>query len=152
VNDAPPADHWYDPWVHLRRDWPEIELQVARLPGDLLGLLRYPVIILHAGSSAAQHRCTLAHELVHLERGLRDCGPWAEREEFHVHAEAARRLIRIPALGAAIRELGSSSDEAALAALLDVDRETLDLRLRSLTAEERRAIRTAAVRDLWSVA
>lgn len=146
------ADDRYDPWSHLRRDWPEIDVRLARLPGDLLGLLRYPLITLRAGTSAAQRRCTLTHELVHLERGIRDCGPWAGREELHVHAEVARRLIAAPALGRAIHELGGTTDQAALAALLDVDRETLMLRLRLLTRDERRAIRTAGVRELWSVA
>lgn len=148
----PPAGDRYDPWAQLRRDWPEIEVRLACLPGDLLGLLRYPVITLRADSSAPQRRCTLTHELVHLERGIRDCGPWAEREEAYVHAEVARRLIPAPALGRAVRELGGTSDQAALAALLDVDRETLALRLRLLDRAERRAIRTAAVRELWTVA
>jgi Zn-dependent peptidase ImmA (M78 family) len=142
----------YDPWQDLRARWPEIEIRTAPLRGDLLGILQYPVITLRAGTSAAQRRCTLAHELVHLERGVPDCGLWAAREEFHVHAAAARRLIATTALARAVHELCGTADPAALAALLDVDRETLSLRLRLLTGKEQSAIRTASVRDLWSVA
>src|SRR5690348_12653544 len=119
--------------------------------GTLLGELRYPVIVLRAGTSSAQRRCTLTHELVHLERGLRDCGVWAAREELHVHAEVARRLIPIEQLVRALRDTGPT-DPACLAQQLDVDTETLSLRLQLLTDAERARVRAAADRDLWSVA
>ena len=122
------------------------------MAGDLLGELRYPVIALRAGTSAAQRRCTLTHELVHLERGVRDCGRWAEREEREVHAEVARRLVPLDLFVAAVREAGGSSDPAVLAVLLDVDRETVQRRLDLVTPAERARIRAGSVRDLWSVA
>lgn len=142
----------YHPWRDLRDHWPEIEVRIEPLPGDLLGELCYPVITLRAGTSSAQRRCTLTHELVHLERGVRDCGHWAAREEYLVHAEVARRLIGTEALVRAIRDAGGTADPALLAGLLDVDAETLELRLRLITRRERSLIRAAAVRELWSVA
>jgi uncharacterized protein DUF955 len=142
----------YHPWRDLRDNWPQVEVRIEAMTGDLLGELRYPVIALRAGTSAAQRRCTLTHELVHLERGVRDCGRWAAREELSVQAEVARRLVPTPLLVAAIRETGGTADLAALAALLEVDTETLELRLRLVTKTERARIRAAAVRDLWSVA
>jgi hypothetical protein len=128
--------HAYDPWRDLYENWPEIEVVAEPMSGRLLGELRYPVIALRFGTSAAQRRCTLAHELVHLERGTRDCGPWSAREELQVHAEAARRLIGVAALGHAIRDLGGDHDVGALAHLLDVDTQTARLRLRLLTPAE----------------
>jgi hypothetical protein len=150
-NDGP-SRAGYDPWRDLAENWPEIHVRIATMPGDLLGQLRYPVILLRAGTSAAQRRCTLAHELVHLERGIRDCGPWAAREELHVHDEAARRLLPTAVLVQVLRSFAGSRDHAALADLLDVDGDTLRLRLARLTTAERRAI-TAGLRTAsWAAA
>jgi Zn-dependent peptidase ImmA (M78 family) len=122
------------------------------MSGRLLGELRFPVIALRSDSSAAQRRCTLAHELVHLDRGVTECGPWAAREETLVHAEAARRLIRALELEAALRELGGDADLAALARALDVDRQTARLRLLLVGPDERRRLRDRLPWDLWAVA
>jgi hypothetical protein len=146
----------YDPWRDLRRNWPEVELIVEPMAGDLLGEVRNGghQIALRAGTSSGQRRCTLTHELIHLERGLLDCGPWQSREELLVHTEVARRLIPVDVLSEAIRFLGGDGDTAALALLLDVDSETLLLRRRLLDRTERRTERRslAAQRPLWSVA
>jgi hypothetical protein len=142
----------YDPWRDLSQNWPEIDVAVEAMSGELLGLLCYPVIVLRAGTSAAQRRCTLAHELIHLERGIRDCGPWSAREELHVHREVARRLVTVSQLARAVRELGGTGDLAALAQAVDVDTETARLRLELVTAEERARIRACAATELWSVA
>jgi hypothetical protein len=150
----PPRPSVYDPWTHLHQNWPSAEVVVEALRTNLLGETRSPPlqIALAAQSSAAQRRCTLAHEIVHLERGFDDPGIWAQREEHLVHAEASRRLIGTEALASAIRELGGSDDLAALAALLDVDLETIKLRLRLLDARDRRAIRRRARTVNWSLA
>jgi len=136
-----PAPTPYDPWLDLATNWPQLDVVVEPMVGRLLGELRYPVIALRAGTSAAQRRCTLAHELVHLERGTGECGIWAGREERLVHAQAARRLVSIGQLERALLELGGDADLAALAALLEVDRETAGLRLRLLPEAERRRLR-----------
>jgi Zn-dependent peptidase ImmA (M78 family) len=144
----------YDPYLHVYERWPGAEVVVEPLHRGLLGETRWPPlqIALAAQSSPAQRRCTLAHEIVHLERGLDDPGPWADREELQVHAEASRRLIDIEALADALRELGGSGDLAALAVALDVDVETIALRLRRLTPVERRRLRRRTRTELWSVA
>lgn len=131
----------YDPWHHARQAWPEIRVLAGPLPGDLLGVLRYPVIVLRAGTTVAQQRCTLAHELVHLERGIGDSGPWSDREERLVHREAARRLIGLTELCDAVAAAGGTDDLAALAHTLDVDGETLSCRLEALSAAERDQVR-----------
>jgi len=126
----------YDPWRDLAVNWPEIDVVIEPMGGRLLGLLRYPVIALRADTSAAQRRCTLTHEIVHLERGVGDCGPWSGREELLVHREVARRLIPIAELAGAVRDLGGSAVLAELAQVLDVDLETARLRLELLTSDE----------------
>ncbi|HEX2904711.1 MAG TPA: ImmA/IrrE family metallo-endopeptidase [Jatrophihabitans sp.] len=146
----------YDPWYDLRLNWPRVGLIIRPMTGDLLGELRqHPdSIAIRADSSAAQRRCTLAHEIVHLERGVRECGRWASREERTVHQIASRRLIRTWELVAALREHGGAADRGALAQTLDVDGETLAVRLDSLTPSEIRAVRRAldGARQLWAVA
>ena len=128
----------YDPWRDVAENWPEVDVRIEPMAGRLLGELRYPVIRLRAGTSAAQRRCTLTHELVHLERGVEDCGPWAAREELLVHREVARRTITGDQLHSAVRTLGADADRRRLAALLEVDGETLDVRLSMLSEAERR--------------
>jgi hypothetical protein len=152
----PATTHRYDPWRDVRLNWPQVRVVIERMTGDLLGEARDGgrVIALRAGTSAAQRRCTLAHEIVHLERGLRDCGPWLHREEQAVHRTAACRLITVADLVAAIRDLGGADDRGALAQALDVDTETLTVRLAALDRDERRALRRALARcaPLWAVA
>jgi hypothetical protein len=58
-------------------------------------------IWLHPGLSRVDRHATLAHELVHDERGLLPAGtPPAvvQREELQVHAETARRLVPLEEL------------------------------------------------------
>jgi hypothetical protein len=142
----------YNPWRDLRDNWPHIQVVIEPMHGRLLGELRYPVIALRADTSSAQRRCTLTHELIHLERGVCDWGQWSEREERYVHDEVARRLVPIDELARAIRDVGGTHDLAAVAAALDVDRDTLRVRLGLVTAAERSVIVGGSVCDLWSVA
>ena len=150
------TDYPYDPWLDLRENWPHLVVVVEPMAGRLLGQLRYPVIALRAGTTAAQRRCTLTHEIVHLERGVRDCGPWADREERHVHAEVARRLVTTEQFVRAVREVGGIqggvADVLRLAQVLDVDRETMRVRLTLVTPAERRRVRALRLPDVWSVA
>lgn len=147
---SPPANA-YDPWVDLAVNWPQLEVVIEPMFDRLLGQLRYPVIALRAGTSAAQRRSTLAHELVHLERGVRDCGLWAAREEASVEAEAARRLVRPGDLARILRELGNRPGIGAVAELLDVDSQTLRTRIATLTPAEAAMVR-GANDELWLVA
>lgn len=146
--------HRYDPWYHLQDRWPHAEVVIEPLHGTLLGEIRFPPlqIALTATSSAAQQRCTLAHEIVHLERGLADVGAWAWREERQVHSEAARRLITPEDLAAALRGVAGAPDLGTLAQLLDVDSETLNVRLALLEPRELASIRRWTSGELWSVA
>jgi hypothetical protein len=133
----------YDPWTDLAENWPQVDVVVRPMRGTLLGELRYPVIALRAGTST--------HEIVHLERGVTDCGPWAAREERRVEVAVAQRLLPIDLLVATYREGSGADRPSALARLADVDLDTWLLRLRTLTKDER-ALLTRAVRSLDSAA
>lgn len=85
----------------------------------------------------AERRCTLTHELVHLERGTR----WVDgREESAVDVEAARRLIDLPDLLRALQwAVSYDSRPARLASMAEelwVDVPTLEARLAHLSADE----------------
>lgn len=124
----------YDPWRVLATQWPDVDLCFEHLPGDLLGQIRSGgrLIVVRTDSSAAQRRCTLAHELVHLERGFATGHAYFDgREELAVHRIAAGRLIGFERLLDVVRE---ADDHRTIAAALDVDRHTLAVRLATLSA------------------
>ena len=125
------------------------------MPDDLLGEVREGgIIALCEDSSNRQRACTLAHEILHLERGLDSCGQWQYREEAAIEAEAARRLIPLSALAGALREVGGDHDHAMLCNLLDVDHLILQARFDDLSRGERSALRRmlSNQRELWAVA
>lgn len=79
-----------------------------------------------------ERRCTLAHELVHLERGPAIVG-YGHHEERLVHDQAARWLISIDALADA---LVWCFDDQEVADTLWVDLNTVQTRLVNLTTDE----------------
>lgn len=95
------------------------------------------LILLDIRLGRVEERCTLAHEIVHAERG--PFPHWlTAREEAVVNAEAARRLIPLDALGEA---LAWSLHPAVAAEELDVDPPTLEALLRDLAAVEIEVLR-----------
>jgi hypothetical protein len=94
----------WDPWQALHEQ-PEIELMVTELPGGALGLAvvegPHRAILLEGRMSRVELRSALAHELIHLERGIvahRQGAPpsWSAvvaREERHVDDVVAARLV-----------------------------------------------------------
>jgi hypothetical protein len=134
----------YDPHLEVARRWPFVEVITAHMTGGRLGEIRAGglVIALRADVSAAQQRCTLAHEIVHLERGLLGCrGQWRSKEERHVHEIAAARLISLEQYAAAIIDLGREDIDRDVAAALGVDRITLRTRRGALTELEQLRMR-----------
>lgn len=82
---------------------------------------------------AAARRCTLTHELVHVERGPIPAPAYQAREEVAVERETARRLIGLHDLAEALAE---SDQPGHVAELLDVDLDTLAARLSALDPDE----------------
>lgn len=122
----------------------DITLLRRCLPPGELGRW-YPeqrVIVLSPTLTQAEERCTLMHELVHAlqdDRGIDDT--WLnDRQEKACHELVARALVPIERL---IAEARQAADEYQLAEALDVDLDTLNHRLRTLSPFERRYLTDA---------
>lgn len=129
----------YDPWRALS-EIEGVHLVVADLPGHRRGEINFETrtITLHPRLDPIERRCTLAHELVHLERGpvlIRQ----TDREERIVSAIAAQRLVSVEVLAAALQW---SDDPRVIADELGVDERTIRVRLANLDESERHTLRT----------
>lgn len=123
----------YDPWGEVPAGW---SVDFVVMPARGMCRWNRRTILLDIKLSRIEERCTLAHELVHAERG--PFPRWATaREEAAVNAEAARRLIPLDALGEA---LAWSLHPAVAADELDVDPPTLEALLRDLAEAELEAL------------
>lgn len=125
----------YHPWRAFRAQARWV-LEQSDLPERHLGQVDFIAgrVTLHAGLSQAQRRCTICHELIHLERGPVPQNPWMKtHEEAFVAQEAARRLITLEDLAAALQW---SRDPTEVAEELWVDEDTLQTRLAHLTDAE----------------
>lgn len=110
-----------DPWECLAEQHPYLRVEYrGDLPSGEVGQWHGgDVITLGTNLDATGRRCTLAHELIHIERGLRAGGPITRaREERIVETAAARWLLSPPDI---VCGLLWSSDEDELAAFWRVD-------------------------------
>lgn len=129
----------YHPWERLR-ELAHLQLRwVDRLPDGDLGLCihEHRLLVMSRRQTQAERRCTLAHELVHVDRGPAPAGR-QELEETIVERIAARQLIDIRKLGEA---LAWSSEPATVAEELWVDEPMLRARLDGLHPAERAYLR-----------
>lgn len=127
----------YDPWRHAAGM--NIRIIQRPLPIGLLGYWHAPsrTIVLDNRLNQAERRSTLAHEIVHVERG--DDGQcasdWHEsKQEQQVHQIASRRLIATEDLALAML---IHEHETDIADELWVDLGTLRARLAGLSTAER---------------
>lgn len=96
----------FHPWRHLADTHPDLQVNcAANLRPGRMGVWCSPMeIALSHLLGQAGRRCTLTHELVHVERGPVSADPrLAGREERAVDEIAARRLIPLGELIDAIR-------------------------------------------------
>lgn len=125
-------EHRYHPWRALQ-GLPHITIHWSK--SVTRGRVDGHRITLHPLLTQAERRSTLAHELVHLERG-QPPPHLAAREELVVEEIAARRLVGLGDLAAAILwHDGRAHDE--MADDLWVDRAILVARIRALRPDER---------------
>lgn len=109
-------------------------MQVVDLGDDRMGETDGRALIrINDGMLQTERRCTLAHELVHMEMG--HSGPCTPGEELAVAKEAARRLIPVAELASAVSFHGENWP--AVADELWVDETTLRTRLDHLHPAER---------------
>ncbi len=125
----------FHPWRALRAQ-SDITVEWRRLALDQYAVTNGTNRIwMDPDQSQVERRCTLAHELAHIELGHTDgC---VAREDRAVDLLAARRLVEMPDLLDALRwadDLPTVADE------LWVDEPTLMARLDGLTAGERAQI------------
>jgi hypothetical protein len=125
----------WNPWRHIGHYYPHVIVDTDReLPARMWGLQSGHRIWLCRRLNQVRRRCTLTHEIVHLERGPVPADPAGlAREERVVSQLAARRLIPIDQLTAA---LAWTRDPHQLADELWVDLPTLYARMGALDAVE----------------
>ena len=117
--------HTRRPWSTLLQAHPDTAVwPTSSLPSTVLGCTDGTSIWLTVEQTVAEARCTLVHELIHLERGHSTCQP--PDVEADVAREAAQRLIPIDELADALTQARS---ELEAAELLWVDVDTLRTRL-----------------------
>lgn len=121
----------FHPWgilrklAHIRLSW---VVMPDRVPGRTNGV---DIIWMDKRLDQVERRCTLTHELIHIERHHIGCQPASV--ELEVCLETARRLIPIEDLASALRW---SNRPYELADELWVTPNVLTDRLRALTPEE----------------
>lgn len=128
----------YHPWRDARARAHVDVVFVDHLPPDVRGRTCGDLIEISRTALQAERRCTLAHELVHHERGILDLDPViAAREELIVERTAARRMVSLDRLVDVLtwtRHPGEVADE------LWIDPPMLAALVASLTRAERAAI------------
>ncbi|WP_009473824.1 hypothetical protein [Rhodococcus sp. JVH1] len=127
----------YNPWRQLRNMFPHVTVTTHQaLPALLQGALSRDWIYIDRNLGQAGRRCTLAHELVHRERGTVCAPDRYTREEQAVDEIAARRLITTDRLVDALLWTGSRAGVEA-ADEVWCNAHMLGVRVRTLTADER---------------
>lgn len=137
---------WH-PWRWLRDQHPDIDVTYTCLDAGRMGDLQGKSVRLDNRLTQAERRCTLTHELVHIERrGIEHHDP--DVEERLVDLESARRLITISQLIDAFRWF-RHPELVDLADHLWVDEQTALCRMEHLDPVEVAEIEAACDGD-WS--
>ena len=142
--------HRWHPWRHIAQRHPHIRVTCDYvLPEHRRGLWTTEGIYLDRRLTQAGRRCTLTHEIIHLERGEVPNHPYfAAYEEHVVEVLTARTLIALPQL---VDAALWTQHPYELADELWVDVDTLLTRVQHLTREERTTIiRELAERQPWN--
>jgi hypothetical protein len=122
----------FHPWLNLRA-LPHITVHWLPLDGDIQAVTDgHATICMDPRLLQVERRCSLTHELVHIERG--HTGPCNPKIERQVRRETARRLVTITDL---IDALKWSRSVPELADELWVTVGVLMDRIDSLSAHER---------------
>lgn len=118
---------------------PPTIIDTAYLPDGIAGLTDGHTIWLNPNLTTAGRRCTLAHELIHIERGLPP--EWAAaREEHIIDRIASIRLTSFEELLDALIWHAGDHNRPALAETLELDLSMTHARLQAVTPQERDTI------------
>jgi hypothetical protein len=130
------CDVMWHPWRTLRA-MPEVTLHLrADMPLGLFATTDGERIVMSNRLLQRERRAALAHELEHIRSGR--IGHCSAREESYVRQAAARRLITIEGLAAALQWTQHIEE---LAEELWVDEDTVRCRLEHLHPSERHYLR-----------
>lgn len=133
-----PHERW-DPWRALEEEFPGVEVITDyELPPDTWGLARGNTVWICKTMNHRAQTTTLAHELIHLERGIPLSpfnGAIKEYEELFVRAETARRMVPLGNLVATVTA-NPSGDWKTWAGELDVCVPDVEDRFGALTDSE----------------
>nr|DAS05838.1 MAG TPA: HTH-type transcriptional regulator [Caudoviricetes sp.] len=121
-----------NPWADLTAR-PSLDLCWGGLPPGQLGATDGHRIWIATGLTVRERRCTLAHELVHIDLGLVSDVTWAA--EQRVRDVTARRLL--PDIDAVASALAGGVDMATASDELWVTEDVLTDRLTTLADAER---------------
>ena len=130
----------WDPWVHLEREAPDVEVVWANLPHTNGAYVpSHRTIVLRNGQTRSAERSALAEELAHHELGHEPVEDPVEvaRSELRARRWAANRLITVDRLVEGIVHATTWFD---VAEWLEVDPDLLDLYIRDITDAERREV------------
>ncbi len=120
-----PLGSWdYCPWQHLG-DLDGVELRYHEEGEPGMFDFERRAISLRRNMTASQRRASLAHEIVHYERGPACVGATAEVDELLVESTAVLRLIPEPVLRT-LPELVDLHGYQAAASFLGVDEQMID--------------------------
>lgn len=125
-------------------------IEDIELPAGVAGLTDGQTIWLSPRLTTLGRRCTLAHELTHVERGIPPAG-LAAKEEVKVDRLTARKLTPLQKLKDALLWTQGGHCRMALAEELDLDVDTLSVTLCSVSPAEK-AVLDQALDDLGQVA
>lgn len=134
----------FHPWGILRK-LSHIRLTWADLPVGILGYTNgVDEIVMDRRLLQVERRCTLTHELVHIEYGHTRCQP--AKVERQVCAEASRRLVTIEQL---LKHLPWARNLSELADDLWVTSAVLDDRIACLTKDDWALINALETQSGW---
>nr|WP_256979953.1 hypothetical protein [Rhodococcus sp. 15-1154-1] len=127
----------YHPWRHLRDHHPHIHVTYPDGGTGCLGRWTKDGIEINRTSTQRERRCTLGHEIVHVERGpMPEDRMLALKEERIVDRIAANRLIELDQLIDVLAWNRYRVDDETAEDLF-VDLRTLKIRVENLTDDER---------------
>jgi hypothetical protein len=139
-------DVGYCPWTDLGDRYPGVHVAAHSIaPARAAWLPEERVILLDRELSITEGRCTLAHEIAHMDLGHypTGVGHFDRRQERDADGLAARRLLALFALVEAVR---GGWDLPAVADQLRVTQDVLQVRLDRLHPSERHALRKVIAR------
>lgn len=126
--------HLWHPWRHARYRHPNVTIECGHRLDGVMGEVDGNIVRLCRTLTQAERRCTVTHELIHIERRGRE-HPDPAVEELIVERETARRLIQLAQLIDAFQWFRHPA-LVDLAEELWVDQTTALCRLENLTPIE----------------